>query len=388
MDRRSFLQAGATVLSGAFLGGSARYVAQATAAIGDSPYGPLATRANPDGLRLPAGFTSRLLAVSGQRVAGTTYTWHTSPDGGACTARPDGGWVYISNGERSNAAGGVGVIAFDPAGSVVDAYSILSGTTRNCSGGMTPWGTYLSGEEHAGGGVYECDPLRPGEGMHRPQLGTFQHEMIAVDPFDGTVYMVEDNEAGRLYRFTPTRFGDLSSGRLAAANVTRGCVTWQTASTTAPDRSATTTAFSGAEGAWIMRGSLYLTTKLDVRVWRLDLAGQQLSVLYDHAAQPGASLDAVDNLVGHEPSGDLFVAEDGGNLEIGVVATVGPAMVGAFAQFVGHDKSEVTGLAFNPDRSRLYVTSQRGTDGVTGRTYEIRGPFRTRPRARIPSRRR
>jgi len=38
--------------------------------------------------------------------------------------------------------------------------------------------------------------------------------------------------------------------------------------------------------------------------------------------------------------------------------------------------SEITGLAFSPDWTRLYVTSQRGLDGVRGMTFEITGPFR------------
>ena len=38
--------------------------------------------------------------------------------------------------------------------------------------------------------------------------------------------------------------------------------------------------------------------------------------------------------------------------------------------------SEITGLAFSPDGTRLYMTSQRGLDGVHGMTFEITGPFR------------
>jgi uncharacterized protein len=45
-----------------------------------------------------------------------------------------------------------------------------------------------------------------------------------------------------------------------------------------------------------------------------------------------------------------------------------------FLQFAGHDGSEVTGPVFSPDGSRLYVNSQRGTDGA-GMTFEITGPF-------------
>lgn len=368
---------------GALIGGSSNRTVYAGPAPGTGPYGPIASNPNADGLRLPAGFTSRLIAVSGQPVGSTSYRWHAAPDGGACTARPDGGWVYLSNGEHDARGGGVSAIAFDATGSIVDAYSVLSGTTRSCSGGMSPWGTYLSGEEHPTGHVFECDPLRAGQGVLRPLLGTFHHEMAAVDPLTGWVYMVEDDPEGRLYRFVPARRGDLNAGTLFVATVTRGKVTWAATSSSAPDRSAGTTVFNGGEGAWIMRGALYLTTKSDVKVYRLDLAGQQLSVIYDYKLVPTATLNAVDNLVGHEPSGDLFVAEDGGNMEIGLLTTVGPAIVTRFARFRGHDQSEVTGLAFTPDQSRLYVTSQRGTDGATGRTYEISGPFRTPLRGRL-----
>ncbi|MCE9620767.1 MAG: PhoX family protein [Actinomycetia bacterium] len=108
----------------------------------------------------------------------------------------------------------------------------------------------------------------------------------------------------------------------------------------------------------------------------MNLRTQQLSAFYDAAVVPSASLDAVDNLIGHEPSGDLFVAEDGGNLEIGLLNTYGAPVVAPFLRFVGHDNSEVSGIAFSPDNTRLYVASQRGTDGVTGMVFEVSGPFR------------
>jgi secreted PhoX family phosphatase len=44
-------------------------------------------------------------------------------------------------------------------------------------------------------------------------------------------------------------------------------------------------------------------------------------------------------------------------------------------QLVGHDQSEVTGVAFSPDRKRLYFSSQRGNTGRSenGVTYEVTG---------------
>ena len=376
MDRRSFLHSAALFAGGAFLGGPSVRMGLAAPVPGVGPYGALGA-ANSDGLQLPVGFTSRLIAVSGQTVANTSYKWHAAPDGGACIAHAAGGWVYVSNGEAGKGVGSVGAIAFDAQGAIVDSYAILTGSSRSCSGGMTPWGSYLSGEENGSAGrVFECNPFAPSQGVHRPGLGAFGHEMIAVDVATGNVYMVEDHSSGRLYRFVPTRAGDLTAGQLYAAKVASGHVSWVPVSAAAPNRSSTTTAFGGAEGLWIMGDVAYFTTKLDVRVWRLDLTRNLLSVFYDYAATPGSSLDAVDNVVGHAPSRDLFVAEDGGNLEVGLLTTAGPATVAPFLRFVGHDQSEVSGIAFTPDGTRLYVSSQRGTDGATGRTYEVSGPFR------------
>jgi hypothetical protein len=62
-------------------------------------YGPLAASPDENGLLLPAGFTSELLAVGGETVSGTSYRWHPFPDGGACFAVDDGGWIYVNNSE-------------------------------------------------------------------------------------------------------------------------------------------------------------------------------------------------------------------------------------------------------------------------------------------------
>ncbi|MEZ5273756.1 MAG: DUF839 domain-containing protein [Ilumatobacteraceae bacterium] len=400
LDRRSFLRGTLATGAAVWAGASAARAAGAPAGVrgvqgGDGPtgpYGPLQP-ANGDGLMLPAGFTSRLVAVSGETVPGTSHTWHANPDGAACLPALGGGWYLVSNGETGGGGGTVGVLRFNAAGTVVDGYTILSGTTRSCSGGVTPWGTYLSGEEHPTGGVYECDPTGPGQGVHRPGMGTFAHEMIAVDRRRGWIYMVEDDPAGRLYRFRPATRADLSDGTLEVAHVvTSGAATslgWSPAAADAPARDTGSTAFAGAEGAWIERNHLYLTTKFDVRVWRVDLRDQRLSVFYDHAATPSAPLDAVDNLVGHPISGDLYVAEDGGNMEVCILPTLGRTACWTFLRFVGHDQSEVTGVAFDPSATRLYVSSQRGVDGSggVGRTYEVTGPFRHRLPERLIRRR-
>ena len=346
-DRRAFLRhatrAGAMVVTAGGLAGSiGPRVAQATgpaAPAGDSPYGALQP-ANSDGLMLPPGFTSRLIAVSGQQVAATGYVWHEQPDGAACMGRSNGGWYLVSNCEASGGLGGASVIRFNAQAEITGAYRILAGTSRSCSGGATPWGTYLSGEENDAGRVFECDPSTPGQGIHRPALGLFDHEMSVVDPLTGWVYMVEDDPKGRLYRFQPTRWGDLSAGALQVARVSRSAngdvLKWQAASPDGPDRTTTSPVVAGGEGMWIERGQMYFTTKTDVKVWRLELASQRLSIHYDFRATPSAPLNAVDNLTGHSRSGDLFVAEDGGNLEVCILPTSGPAAASGCLRFVGH----------------------------------------------------
>src|ERR1700754_199345 len=99
MERRTFLRtslvgAGAVALSGSLWQGGAL---AAPAQNAPSPYGALGA-ADANGIQLPAGFTSRVIARSGQTVPGTSYRWHGAPDGGACFA--DGsGWIYASNSE-------------------------------------------------------------------------------------------------------------------------------------------------------------------------------------------------------------------------------------------------------------------------------------------------
>jgi hypothetical protein len=110
-----------------------------------------------------------------------------------------------------------------------------------------------------------------------------------------------------------------------------------------------------------------------------------LEILFDRATAMDSSLDAVDNIT-VSAAGEIFVCEDGGNMEIGLITP--EREVSPFLRFTGDAhpaegefKSEVCGVIFDPSGTRLYCTSQRsyppGPGGPgPGAVYEISGPFR------------
>ncbi|MEU6077518.1 alkaline phosphatase PhoX [Micromonospora sp. NPDC047074] len=384
MDRRTILRAtvagGAAAFSGSLWAGAAL---AAPAQPGASPYGPPGA-ADANGLQLPAGFTSRVIARSRQVVPGTGYTWHDAPDGGACFVAGTG-WIYVSNSEIAT-TGGASAVRFNADGSVASAYRILANTNRNCAGGATPWGTWLSGEEVNRGYVYETYPQGGQAGVRRAAMGRFNHEAAACDPVRRVVYLTEDETTGCFYRFRPSTWGDLSAGTLevlVAGTGTSGPVSW--APVPDPDGSPTLTRdqvpgakrFNGGEGCWYADGTCWFTTKGDNRVWAYDAVNQRIDLAYDDSLVSGtAPLTGVDNITGAR-SGDLYVAEDGGNMEINLITPAG--VVAPFLRITGQSSSEICGPAFSPDGSRFYFSSQRGTSGSSsgGITYEVRGPFRS-----------
>jgi secreted PhoX family phosphatase len=371
-----------------------------------STLGPLR---EPDalGLALPTGWSARTVAVSGEHPAPGATVWHPYPDGGATFAAPDGGWVYVNNSEAPLGSGGASALRFDRQGQVVGAHRVLEGTSTNCAGGATPWGTWLSAEETSLGRVWECQPFgSPSQAAVRPVLGVFKHEAVAVDPQHRTLYLTEDEGQGRFYRFVCSASDwpagaarpALRSGRLQVLQIDgvpanqappddmdlakARRVTWVDVSQPSLPQSvvrgvlgaqAPGTVFRGGEGLWFFNGVVFFSTKGDNRIWALEVASQRLQVIYDFASASPADrvLSGVDNLT-VSPRGDVLVAEDGGNMELCVILP--DRRVKVVLRVHGQDESEITGPAFSPDGRRLYFNSQRGGRQGQGITYEVMLP--------------
>lgn len=222
--------------------------------LGLDGYGPLKpTRDDTTGLdllRLPAGFRYRTFGWTGTPLQGGFRT--PGAHDGMGVVRQQGRRVtLIRNHEVTHDRGAFGDLtqSYDPNGGggcvafefdldtaeVVNERCVLSGTAINCAGGVTPWGTWLSGEEvvFKGGNLidamavklgrpgwqrdhgflFEAHPDHPGPAVPIPAAGMFKHEAAAVHVASGIVYLTEDNnpEAG-LYRLIPNEPGNLLAG--------------------------------------------------------------------------------------------------------------------------------------------------------------------------------
>lgn len=422
----------------------------------DAGFGPLVD--DPAGLvRLPRGFSYKVLSRTGETMSDGLLVPGAHDCMGAFPG-PDGRTILVRNHELTLLVegafgdgceklhsglrerlydagrgvapplGGTTTLVFDTRTQTLERHWLsLAGTLRNCAGGVTPWGSWISCEEsdvratdsieRDHGFCFEV-PARADGGLVEPvplvAMGRCNHEAIAVDPRTGFVYLTEDREDGLLYRFLPDQPGKLAAGgrlqALALADrksaetgnrkeraIALGeelAVRWVDLEEPASPRddlryqgfSKGAARFVRAEGMAYADGSVWFMCTTGGaagkgQVWRLRpdpaeqpgdgaAAATRLELFFE---SPGAEvLDCGDNIT-VAPWGDLIVCEDEAGPADGKVHILGVAPAGREYRLARNamSRGEMAGATFSPDGTTLFVNIQR-----PGLTLAITGPWR------------
>ena len=246
--RREALANGAKLVVGAGIGAQIMAATGAETAIADNlrsiasaaadkpGYGPL-VRKGP--MKVPQGFTVVQFGRRGDVMSDGIRTPRAHDGSAAFPTGKRDRVVHLRNHEEAGvgksigkrnaydriARGGVTASVFDTKNAeLVEAGLVLNGTAVNCSGGATPWGSWLTCEETTVGKLrgYERDHgyvFEVPKGANGPvdpvpikAMGRFLHEACAVDPRTGIVYMTEDEGPDGFYRYLPNHRGKLHRG--------------------------------------------------------------------------------------------------------------------------------------------------------------------------------
>ena len=220
------------------------------------PFPPLVD--DPDGiLALPKGFRYAIVTSAGHTRLAEGAPTPSAHDGTAVFSAGRGRYKLIQNHELGAGsalgvphvrgavydpgaldAGGCTVITTDAHGRNLGEYVGIAGTSTNCAGGPTPWGTWLTCEEtetkagsswsgNGKSGTYQKDHGYVFEVFHDGRkvpapikaLGRFAHEAVAIDAAQKHVFLSEDASGpnGLFYRWTAPRgfrIGPGLAGRL------------------------------------------------------------------------------------------------------------------------------------------------------------------------------
>jgi len=434
-DRRQFLRATGSAFAALAASGCARtdIASSAAATPGGWSYGPL--QPDPAGLiDLPQGFSYRVISKLGDAMSdGATVP--DRADGMGCFDLGGGKIALVRNHELQahHDNGGAHGPAYDtvarslvplPGGTttiVMDARTLavekqfrsLNGTIRNCAGGITPWGSWLSCEEDLStpdgrinkshGWVFEVPATATGpvDPVPLKAMGRFNHEAACVDPATGIVYMTEDRGDGLLYRYVPTHPGDLAKGGTLQALSIPGIAdarNWDSVSINPGDwhggrwitlddveapeddlrlrgAKAGATLFARGEGLHMGEGELYFCCTSGGKaglgqIFRLvprNHGADGLQLFFESTSKE--QFNYGDNLT-VAPNGHLIVCEDQYTdvveNHLRGITTDGTAYPLAFL----HEQTEWAGACFSPDGKTLFVNLYS-----PARTVAITGPW-------------